>query len=82
MHDAKKPAEAEKSTTPTPEPNKGGFGAFAELYRARWAANHPNMRRRESAETTDSAPATPPPSDQSENKHRRKDGTRLVRPED
>ncbi len=24
------------------EPKTGGFGAFAQKYRARWAADHPN----------------------------------------
>jgi hypothetical protein len=24
------------------EPKKGGFGAFAQKYRARWAAEHPH----------------------------------------
>ena len=39
----------------------GGFGAFAEQYRARWAARHPNAPGREAAVTTpeQAAPAAP-----------------------
>ena len=82
MHDPKKPAAPE--APPTPEPNKGGFGAFAEVYRARWAANHPHMRRREPAANPDDTPDPPTPSDSSpgETPRRDADGTRLLRPED
>ncbi len=94
MPDPKKPATPEATPTPAAEPNKGGFGAFAEVYRARWAANHPNMRPRESAtsadatsaDTTsaDATPETPTPSKSSsgEKPRRAADGTRLLRPED
>jgi hypothetical protein len=89
MPDPKKPATPETTPTPAPEPNKGGFGAFAEVYRARWAANHPNMRPRESATSADatSADATPEPrspSDSSpgEKPRRAADGARLLRLED
>ena len=64
MPDPKKPATPEATPTP-PEPKKGGFGAFAEVYRARWAANHPNMRPRESATSADATPETPAPSNTS-----------------
>ena len=68
MDDPKKPAVPEESEAPAqPEkPRTGGFGAFADVYRARWAANHPNMRPRGTAEQTDavSEPATPPPAQQ------------------
>ena len=53
MPDPKKPATPEATPTPAPEPKKGGFGAFAEVYRARWAANHPNMRPRTPAPSAD-----------------------------
>lgn len=26
-------------------PKKGGFGAFSQQYRDRWAANHPNAKK-------------------------------------
>jgi hypothetical protein len=26
-------------------PKRGGFGEFSGVYRARWASNHPRMRR-------------------------------------
>lgn len=26
-------------------PRKGGFGAFSQQYRDRWAANHPNAKK-------------------------------------
>ena len=65
MHDPKKPLVPQESDAPAqPEkPRTGGFGAFADVYRARWAANHPNMRPRGAAEQTGavSEPATPPP---------------------
>jgi hypothetical protein len=42
------PDPAASETTPESAPSKpGGFGQFAERYRARWAANHPGMRARE-----------------------------------
>ena len=47
----------------------GGFGAFAEQYRARWAAGHPKALNREPAATPPepSAPAAPDaPSDPKE----------------
>jgi len=84
MPDPKKPATPEVPPTPAPEPNKGGFGAFADRYRARWAANHPNMRPRESATSADATPEPPTPSNTSpgEKPRRAADGTRLLRPED
>ena len=84
MPDPKKPATPEATPTPAPEPKKGGFGAFAEVYRARWAANHPNMRPRTPAPSADATPETPTPSNTSpgEKPRRAADGTRLLRPED
>jgi len=84
MPDPKKPATPEATPTPAPEPKKGGFGAFAEVYRARWAANHPNMRPRESATSADATPEAQTPSDTSPGEKPRRvgDGTRLLRPED
>ena len=76
-----------KPTAPDPSataaPSKGGFGAFSEVYRARWAANHPYMRPRGPATSTDGAPEPPPPSSAPEKKSPRgARGTRLSRPED
>ena len=68
MHDPKKPLVPQESDAPAqPEkPRTGGFGAFADVYRARWAANHPNMRPRGAAEQTGDVPepTTPPPAQQ------------------
>jgi hypothetical protein len=78
----------EPDASPPARPKKGGFGEFAEVYRARWAANHPKMRRREPTEATEPMPAPPQgpaektPRDDAEKKPRGKDGTRLFRPED
>lgn len=44
------------------EVRKGGFGQFAEQYRARWAARHPNAPLREPGATT-TEPAAPAPPD-------------------
>jgi hypothetical protein len=84
MQDPKKPAPADHAPTPSGEPNKGGgFGAFAELYRARWAATHPNMRRRGPATSADGSPDPPPPSSGPGQKASQTDGgTRLLRRED
>jgi hypothetical protein len=49
MQDPKKPLDPEPSTSAEAEPQPGGFGAFADIYRARWAAAHPNMRPRASS---------------------------------
>mgnify|MGYP006156073995 CR=1 FL=1 len=46
--DAPQPA-----ATPAPAPTKGGFGAFAQQYRDRWAAEHPNARPARPAGTPD-----------------------------
>ena len=72
----KKPTPPEPSTPAPQEPNKGGFGAFAEVYRARWAANHPNMRPR------GPAPQPAPPGSEPDKNSAGPNGTRLVRPED
>jgi hypothetical protein len=48
MQDPKKRTDPETSDAPDETASKpGGFGAFAEVYRTRWAASHPNMRPRE-----------------------------------
>jgi hypothetical protein len=71
--------------TPAPEPQKGGFGAFADKYRTRWAVNHPHMRPWEYEDTPDGAPAAPEPAEPAkptEQPPRSSNGTRLHRPED
>jgi hypothetical protein len=80
MHDPKKPPEPGESPTPTPEAHAGGFGAFAEVDRARWAANQPSMRRREAAETTGAMPQASPPSNSSATRPRAENGPRWFRP--
>ena len=46
------------------EAKPGGFGAFGEVYRARWAANHPEAGKRKPTPAAPDAPtATPPDSD-------------------
>ena len=70
----------------SPDPAKpirakpGGFGAFAEVYRARWAANHPNMRHR--AENDTLAPPLAGEAEAVEIRPFAEDGTRLIRPGD
>jgi len=81
MHDPKHHDEVDPpadATTPTePAPVKpGGFGQFAEAYRARWAANHPHMRRTPGSDE----PTAPPPADSTQRLPRAEDGTRLLRP--
>jgi hypothetical protein len=62
MSNAKMPDDPKDPTGPAgtdgPRKGGGGFGAFADLYRARWAANHPDMNQRWSPEDTP-APSTP-----------------------
>ena len=76
MSDPKKKPTA-PGPSATPEPSKGGFGAFSEVYRARWAGNHPHMRPRGPATSTDGAPEPPPPSSAPEKKSPR--GGRVTR---
>jgi hypothetical protein len=47
MSEEKNPeAPQDESSTDAPRRTKpGGFGAFSEKYRARWAAGHPEMNR-------------------------------------
>jgi len=40
-------------------PSMGGFGAFYALYRARWALNHPRMRRLWPGDNEAQPPALP-----------------------
>jgi hypothetical protein len=60
MTDPKRAAD----TRPPDDPSEpvaspaGGFGAFSEAYRTRWAARHPNMVRRWAAHD----PPAPSPS--------------------
>ena len=72
----KKPTPPESSASAPREPSNGGFGAFADVYRARWAANHPNMRPR------GPVPDPAPPGSASEEKSADPGGTRPARPED
>jgi hypothetical protein len=37
----------------------GGFGAFSSMYRARWALNHPSMRRLWPGDNEAQPPALP-----------------------
>jgi hypothetical protein len=77
-HDAVDPSA---ETTPPSEPvpvKPGGFGVFADVYRARWAANHPNMRRTPGADEPTQPP--PPPADSTKRLPHAEDGTRLLRP--
>lgn len=53
MSDAKDPQDR---TTP----KKGGFGAFSQQYRDRWAAGHPNAKR---TREDDAAPPAPAPAE-------------------
>ena len=81
MQDPKKPIDPEAPTPPEPAPRPGGFGAFADVYRARWAANHPNMRPREYTKPIIGAvDATTPEPDPSA--LHTEDGTRAFRPKD
>jgi hypothetical protein len=38
---------------------RGGFGAFSAKYRARWASDHPTMRRRWPGDNETAPPALP-----------------------
>ena len=53
-------SDNEATNTPppqdAPQPKKGGFGAFSQQYRDRWAAGHPNNK----PATPGAAPADPP----------------------
>ena len=46
-NDPKNPKDQEKPV----EQKKGGFGAFADKYRDRWAANHPSTKKEDSQAT-------------------------------
>ncbi len=48
--------DPQENATP---PGKGGFGEFAQRYRDRWAANHPNSKWANG----DGAPTPTPPTD-------------------
>ena len=82
MQDPKKPREPNTAENPTePGPRPGGFGAFADVYRARWAAAHPNMRPREGTKpaigTVEAISPVPDPS-----QVHTEDGTRVFHPKD
>lgn len=49
---------------PQPQPKKGGFGAFSQQYRDRWAADHPNAKPAKPG-ADPAAPPTSPMSDTS-----------------
>lgn len=76
MKNPKKPTEPETSDTPEPGAPTSGFGAFADIYRARWAATHPNMRPREYNKPTIGNGDTTPPKPDPRRVHT-EDGTRL-----
>jgi hypothetical protein len=82
MHDPKKPAEPETPATPVEdEPQKGGFGALADVYRARWAATLPNTRPREYTKPTIGTGETTPP-EPDPRRVQTEDGTRLFHPKE
>ena len=70
---------AEPSGTPEPEiaAKPGGFGAFVDLFRARWGASYPNMRYRAENDTPSAAASA---ADQPTVRPFAEDGTRLIRP--
>jgi len=84
MNDPVKPAESVRSTEPSKltdpsQPPKGGFGAFADVYRARWAANHPQMQRTlpavaapEPASSADASRTRPAATDGTRGRHPRR----------
>ena len=77
MRDPKKPLDREPSDTPAEAaPRTGGFGAFADIYRARWAASHPNMRPHEHTRPTIGIGETTPPQPDPSHVHT-EDGTLL-----
>ena len=49
------PQRSSEHDTPRP----GGFGAFSATYRARWALNHPRMRRLWPGDNEAQPPALP-----------------------
>ena len=82
MQDPEKRTEPETSDAPDETaPKPGGFGAFAEIYRTRWAASHPNMRPRE---YTKQAPVGTAElrSDPAPDALHTEDGTRIFHPKD
>ena len=52
MADSKSPMDPKGST----EPKQGGFGAFAQQYRDRWAAGHPDAKRTSGEEPSATTP--------------------------
>ena len=82
MQDPKKLAEPGTSATPVEdERQKGGFGALADVYPARWAAIHANMRPREYTKPTIGTGETTPP-EPDPRRVQTEDGTRLFHPKD
>jgi hypothetical protein len=82
MEEPKKLAEPGTPATPVEdEAQKGGFGALADVYRARWAATHPNMRPREYTKPTIGTCATTPP-EPDPRRVQTEDGTRVFHPKD
>lgn len=81
MQDPKKALDPESPAAPAEaEPRPGGFGAFADIYRARWAASHPKMRPREPKPTIGTGETAAPEPDPS--RVHAEDGTRLFHPRD
>ncbi len=83
MADPDKPVDPEIPARPVQpvEPQKGGFGAFFEVYRARWAKYRSHMRRREAVTPVapgSKEPAPPPTS--LEKPPAANEGSRLLRP--
>ena len=82
MQDPRKPLDPETSDASAEAgPRPGGFGAFADIYRARWAAAHPNMRPREHAKPMIGTGETTPPEPDPSHVHT-EDGTLLFHPKD
>jgi hypothetical protein len=86
MQDPKKRNEPETPHAPAaPDetaPKPGGFGAFAEVYRTRWAASHPNMRPREYTKQSPNGTADTAQSEPSPDALHTEDGTRVFHPKD
>ena len=57
MADSKSPMDPKGST----EPKQGGFGAFAQQYRDRWAAGHPDAKPTSGEETSATTPGRDAP---------------------
>ena len=82
MQDTKKLDEPGTPATPVEdEPQHGGFGALADVYRPRWAATQPNMRAGEYTNPTIGTGETTPP-EPDPRRLQTEDGTRLFHAKD